>query len=349
MARLAGGAREGAPSPAAARAIEAVRRHLDGDRADLGAVELDMSAVPEPNRRVYGLLREVEPGSRITYGELARQAGPPVTARSVGAAMARNPYAVVVPCHRVVAADGRLGGFSASGGTATKLRLLALERGPGLGTGTAPPYDLDEAVEHLRAADSVMARVIDEQGSCTLRSGTSPSVFAALVHAVVFQQLNGRAAGAIHARLLALLDARGGDPEPRALLLAPDGELRAAGLSRTKIAALQDLARLTTEGAVPTIGEADGLTDEAFVERVRAVRGVGPWTAQMLLIFLLGRPDVLPTDDFGVRSGFRTAYGTDALPTATELHDAGERWSPFRSVASWYLWRVAEADATRSA
>jgi methylated-DNA-[protein]-cysteine S-methyltransferase len=350
LRRFAGDAGETAPSDTVADAIEAIRDHLAGTGAELDDVRLDMSEVPDADRRVYELLRDTGHGSRTTYGQLARELGPPATPRTVGAALARNRFAPVVPCHRVVAADGRLGSFSAHGGLATKLRLLAAEspRAADADSRATSPWPLAvaPAIRHLRACDEVMAAVIEEHGTCSLQVDVAPSVFAALARAIVFQQLHTRAAEAIHARFLALLDAGTGNVAPRAVLAASAEELRAAGLSQAKIASLRDLARLTREGVVPTLDEAEGLDDETLIERVTCVRGVGRWTAQMLLIFMLGRPDVLPTEDFGVRTGFGVAYGRASLPAWRELDDFGRRWAPYRTVASWYLWRVAESAAS---
>lgn len=345
MSKVVPEAEEGDPSPAASRAIELIRSYLAGTQVDLRDITLDMSAVSDGDRRIYATLRETAPGSRVTYGALARQAGPPATARSVGSAMGRNRFAPVVACHRVVAADGRLGGFSAHGGLETKLRLLAIEssRSTSRASMREVPFDAHAATATLAAQDEVMAGVIETRGPCTLQL-MELSPFAALARAIVFQQLHGRAAEAIHARMLALLDAEAGDVDPRALLAATERELRAAGLSLAKIASLRDLAQAALTGVIPTIDEAVDLDDEAIIERVTGVRGIGRWTAQMLLIFVLGRPDVLPVDDFAVRAGVRAAYGRAGLPTPRELEALGRAWVPHRTVASWYLWRVAEGE-----
>jgi 3-methyladenine DNA glycosylase/8-oxoguanine DNA glycosylase len=129
---------------------------------------------------------------------------------------------------------------------------------------------------------------------------------------------------------------------PTALLRLDDDALRAAGLSRAKVLALRDLASRTLDGTVPQIDELHSLSDDAIIERLVRVRGIGPWTVQMLLIFRLGRPDVLPVHDYGVRHGFKLAYGKRMLPTPRELARWGERWRPFRTAASWYLWRAVD-------
>jgi 3-methyladenine DNA glycosylase/8-oxoguanine DNA glycosylase len=197
------------------------------------------------------------------------------------------------------------------------------------------------AVEHLIAADKVMARLIRRVGPCALKPKPSRSPFEALVSAVTHQQLNGTAAMTILKRVLALYPGKR-FPAPEDLLATPDEKLRAAGLSRAKTAAIRDLAAKTIEGIVPTSAAIRKLSDVEILERLTSVRGVGPWTVEMLLIFTLGRKDILPVSDYGVRKGFALTYGWKDLPTPRELLEFGERWSPHRSTAAWYLWRALE-------
>jgi DNA-3-methyladenine glycosylase II len=197
------------------------------------------------------------------------------------------------------------------------------------------------AVEHLIAADEVMARLIRRVGPCALKPKPSRSPFEALVSAVTHQQLNGTAAMTILKRVLALYPGKR-FPSPEDLLATPDEKLRAAGLSRAKTAAIRDLAAKTIEGIVPTSAAIRKLSDVEILERLTSVRGVGPWTVEMLLIFTLGRKDILPVSDYGVRKGFALTYGWKDLPTPRELLEFGERWSPHRSTAAWYLWRALE-------
>ena len=205
----------------------------------------------------------------------------------------------------------------------------------------APRRDTRSAVATLRAADPLLRRLIDGLGPLTLRR-TERQPFEALLRAIVYQQLSGRAAGAIHARVAALFD--GSRPTPRALAALAPERLRAAGLSRAKTLALHDLAAKTRRGVVPGPRTVRGLSDEAVIERVVQVRGVGRWTGEMLLLHL-GRPDVLPATDLGIRRGFARALGLDGLPEAEEVLAHGERWRPWRSIASLYLWRAADLSA----
>jgi len=200
-------------------------------------------------------------------------------------------------------------------------------------------FDPSLAVAHLRASDAVLARVIDETGPFRMRLRPTPSVFAALAQAIAYQQLNGKAAAAIFARVCALFP--DGAPTPEPMLRMTEEQLRGAGLSRTKLLSLRDLAQRAADGRLPTLAEIRDLPDEIIIERLSEVRGIGRWTADMLLMFRLGRPDVLPVDDYGVRKGFSIAYHCE-MPSPKELAAHGVRWKPYRTAASWYLWRVVE-------
>jgi 3-methyladenine DNA glycosylase/8-oxoguanine DNA glycosylase len=205
-------------------------------------------------------------------------------------------------------------------------------------------FDPSLAVAHLRASDAVLARVIDEIGPFGMRLRPVPSVFAALAQTIVYQQLNGKAAAAIFARVGALFP--GGTPAPEPMLGMSEEQLRGAGLSRSKLLSLRDLAQRAADGRLPTLAEVHGMPDETVVERLSEVRGIGRWSAEMLLMFRLGRPDVLPVDDYGVRRGFAIAYDRD-MPAPKELAAYGVRWKPYRTAASWYLWRVVERATAR--
>jgi 3-methyladenine DNA glycosylase/8-oxoguanine DNA glycosylase len=169
----------------------------------------------------------------------------------------------------------------------------------------------------------------------------TPSVFGALAEAIVFQQLNGRAAATIFARLCALFPhALGLTPER--ILRASDVRLRSAGLSSNKVASLRDLASKTKAGELPALADVQSMPDQEIIERLTMVRGIGQWTVEMLLMFRLGRPDVLPVDDFGIRKGFGIAFGK-AEPSKKDVERRGARWRPYRTVASWYLWRATDS------
>ena len=198
------------------------------------------------------------------------------------------------------------------------------------------------ALRHLAAADPVMRRLIRRHGPCELRPRRGRSPFESLARAIAHQQLNGTAANTILTRFIRLFPGRR-FPAPADLAAVTDETIRGAGFSRAKVAALRDLAAKALDGTVPTTRVISRLADAEIVERLTQVRGIGPWTVEMLLIFQLGRPDVLPADDFGVRNGFRQAYGRDEMPKPKEVLAFGERWRPHRTVAAWYLWRAADS------
>jgi DNA-3-methyladenine glycosylase II len=218
------------------------------------------------------------------------------------------------------------------------------------------PFDPEEALAHLRARDSKLGALIDRVGPFALRLGSSPSPFESLLESILYQQLHGKAAATIHRRVR---EYYGGDPAPQALIDTPDEVLRAAGVSGNKIKALKDLAAKTLDGTVPSHAAIRKMPDADIVERLTEVRGIGPWTVEMLLIFRMGRPDVLPVTDYGVRKGYALTFmkvpksrpiAAEDLPKPDVVFKRGQRWKPFRSVASWYLWRACDlARATPSA
>lgn len=341
-------AREGAPPPPVRRAVDDIRALLRGEPRDLSGIALDMGAVPAFHRRVYEAARAIPPGATLSYGDIAARIGSPGSARAVGQALGRNPFAVIVPCHRVLAAGGRLGGFSANGGASTKLRMLAIEGAPAAGQRElfdgdgAFGFDPEAAIAHLRAADPALARLIDAVGPFAMELKRTPSIFAALAEAIVYQQLSGKAAATIYGRVCALFPRAQDGPTAAQILRASDDKLRGAGLSRPKLLALRDLARREIAGEIPPLAEARRMDDEALVERLTAVRGIGRWTVEMLLMFRLARPDVLPVDDYGIRKGFALALRKRDLPERADLERRGARWRPYRTVASWYLWRAVD-------
>jgi DNA-3-methyladenine glycosylase II len=193
---------------------------------------------------------------------------------------------------------------------------------------------------HLTQADPVLGALISEVGRCGLVHDRTREPYAALISAVAHQQLHARAATAILGRLAALAGAE--CPAPAALLSLAEVDLRGCGFSGAKIAALRDIAARTLDGTVPTRRAASRLSDAELIERLCALRGIGRWTVEMLLIFTLGRPDVFPVDDFGVREGYRVIHGLDAQPKPRDFAVIGEAYAPYRTTAAWYLWRAAD-------
>jgi methylated-DNA-[protein]-cysteine S-methyltransferase len=347
-------AQESAPPPDVCRALDRMTALLRGESPDLAAIVLDMTRVSPFHRRVYDIARTIPRGATLSYGDIAIRLGMPGSARAVGQALGRNPFPIVVPCHRVLGAGGRMGGFSANGGVRTKLRLLRIEGfhtngGPTLFDGDGVfGFDPPAALAHLRGADPILGRLIDSVGAFGMQLEKTPSIFVALTESIIYQQLHGKAAASIFARVCALFPNAHHGPTAEQILRTSDEKLRGAGLSRGKLLALRDLAQRAVDGTLPTLAEVHRLDDEAIIERLIQVRGIGRWTAEMLLIFRLGRPDVLPVDDYGIRKGFAVAFRKREMPTREVVARRGQRWKPYRTVASWYLWRAAERPVTPS-
>ncbi len=213
----------------------------------------------------------------------------------------------------------------------------------------SPRYDIPAALAHLSAADPKLAALIQRAGPFTLKLKHQHSPFEALLESIIYQQIHGKAAAAILRRLIEAF----GDlhPQPEQLIAAPDHILRGAGLSGSKALALRDLAAKTIDGTVPSLLQIRRMADQEIIERLTAVRGIGPWTVEMLLIFRLGRPDILPVTDYGVRKGFLLTFGRVAknkpitaamLPKPDVMLRRARKWQPWRSIASWYLWRACD-------
>jgi len=195
----------------------------------------------------------------------------------------------------------------------------------------------------LRASDPRMAALIARSRRYEIGLAVSIRPFEALAESIAYQQLNGKAAASIWNRVRALYPKRK-RLDPAKVLATPDETLRAAGLSRAKIAAIKDLAAKTLDGTVPSSRVLLRMSDDEIVARLTTVRGIGRWTVEMLLLFDLGRPDVWPVDDYGVRKGFARTFGKRKLPTPKQLMKHGEKWRPYRSLAAWYFWRAVDND-----
>jgi len=198
---------------------------------------------------------------------------------------------------------------------------------------------LRRAVRQLRRRDPAIAAIIGRIGPCTWETERGGSAFASLIEAMLYQQITGKAAASIHRRLRRTIGRR--HPRPQEILGTSRRALRTAGLSRQKIVYMRDLAARVRDGL--SLRHLGRMPDEEVIEALCAVKGIGRWTAEMFLIFRLGRFDVLPVDDYGVRKGAQIAFGLEKLPDARWLRERGEAWRPYRTVASWYLWRILEA------
>jgi DNA-3-methyladenine glycosylase II len=201
------------------------------------------------------------------------------------------------------------------------------------------PFDLADACQHLAQRDLALAELIEKTAAFQMDEDPLQSPYEALLEAIAYQSISGKAAATIYGRIKAL-SGNGRAPSPEQMLKLRTLKLRKAGLSGAKALAMKDLAKKTIKGVVPTLEQAHKLSDEELVKRLVSVRGIGAWTVEMFLIFRLGRPDVLPIHDLGVKKGWSVAYGKNYMPSPKELLAFGERWRPYRTVASWYMWRA---------
>jgi methylated-DNA-[protein]-cysteine S-methyltransferase len=298
---------------------------------------------------VYVAARAITFGETRTYGDLARDVGG--SERAIGVAMSKNPVPIVVPCHRVVSSDGA-GGFSAPGGLSTKATLLTIE-GCALGD---PEHRA--ARRHLMKVDDRLAPIV-KRVECTLPVKSRGNLFRMLVRAIAGQQLSTKAAATIFARVEGAIAApaevdatwarQGGASRdewrdaPARVLEKDVAELRALGLSEAKTRAIRELAAAVTDGSLRLDDVVHAPDEEAIATLVRQ-RGIGRWTVEMLLIFELGRPDVLPVDDLGIRKAVQKVYGLRALPEAKTIERIAEPWRPWRSIGSFYLWRSLDTE-----
>jgi len=323
-----------APPDGIGELVRRVQGHLAGrsDRRGFADVAVDMARFPRFTRTVYQTARRIPAGKVVGYGDLAAACGSPGASRAVGQAMAHNPLPLIVPCHRVLAADGQLGGFSSHGGIATKLRLLTLE-----GTDLEPIGR--GGVRMLRRDDPRLAALIHAVGPFPLLRRRRGDPFNALVESIIHQQVSMKAGAAIYRRMTEVV---GRPPTPAAIRARTPDQLRAAGVSAQKSGYLHDLSHRVLEGSLP-LGALQRQDDEAVIEALTRVKGIGRWSAQMFLIFHLGRLDVLPVDDLGLRKGAQAVLGLRQLPDARRLQQLARRWTPFRSIATWYLWRALDA------
>ncbi|OGK13232.1 MAG: hypothetical protein A2W80_07380 [Candidatus Riflebacteria bacterium GWC2_50_8] len=338
-----------APPPPIARLIEQIQGYFAGKPADFKNARLDISSCTPFCQEVYEHLRKVPAGSLISYKALAEACGRPAAARAIGLAAGKNPIPLLIPCHRIVNADGRLGGFSAGGGTSLKAQMLRLEEieveeNPALRI-KAPllisDCDIDQVLKQLSRSDADMSRLIKTAPRFNLEFNANTSIFQALLESIVYQQLTGKAAATIFRRVLDLFSGKH-DVNPLDIIRAGETELRSAGLSQNKVLAIKDLAQFAISGNLPEHAQMRLMSNSEIINRLVHIRGIGRWTVEMLLIFKLGRADVMAADDYGLRKGLAAIRGQKELPTPAELARQALAWKPYRSIASWYLWRAAE-------
>jgi O-6-methylguanine DNA methyltransferase len=322
--------------------IRKVKAHTKGDAQDFSEVPLSFSGISEFMLSVFQAARKIPSGTVMTYGELADLIGKPNAARAVGSALGNNPIPLLVPCHRVIASSGKLGGFSAPGGLTTKVALLECE-----GVYLAKPAVLATlaqwrmAVSALLKQDEAFSRLVSNLEPLEFRPLLKNEPLTALISAIVSQQLSSKVAATILNRVNALIS-ENGCPCPRKLLNTPDEDLRKAGLSSMKVSFLKDLAERYLEGKLPPLEKLKRMSDEQIIREFTLIKGVGRWTTDMYLIFNLGRSDVFPTLDFGVRKAIGQLFGLPTVPEPEAIEKYGELWKPYRTVASLYLWHLLD-------
>ncbi len=328
-----------------------LQKYFAGEEYDFKRVKIDLTGLPPFRQQLYRELQKIESGCTVSYKALAELCGKPGGARAIGGAVGANPVPLLIPCHRVINSDGGLGGFSAGGGLDLKAKMLRRE---GINVSAAKPYrlcppallkdiDIAAAIDHLSTADVELGRFIKTAPQFNLKCDNLASPFQALLEAIVYQQLTGKAAATIFGRLLRLFSAEN-TVSPLDIIRASDEEFRSAGLSGPKIAGIRDLAEFAAAGRLPDLKTLQRMPDMEIITSLCRIRGIGRWTVEMLLIFKLGRADVMAADDYGLRKGLAVLRGTpQSLPSAKELARQAQCWQPFRSIAAWYLWRAAEA------
>ncbi|BBM87353.1 methylated-DNA--[protein]-cysteine S-methyltransferase [Candidatus Uabimicrobium amorphum] len=317
-----------------------IRQHLQGKYCDFDDLPLDLSSFTEFQKMVYRGCQDIGVGETLSYGELAKVIGRPRAARAVGTALKKNLFPIVIPCHRVLAAGRKLGGFSAPGSTCTKYRLLQIEKAK-VANVDEEIVRWDEGVKMLGKKDKKLKNAMQKIGTFHLEKSSAHSLFESLAMSIVFQQLATAAARAIWRRFCELFPRN--IPTPKQVMRCDEETLRGAGLSRNKMLAIRDLAQKTLQGdIINDDAKLTAMTDAEIIESLTQVRGIGRWTVQMLLIFYLRRLDVFPEDDYGIRKGFAILYDLAELPTPKEMRNAAQEWQPYRSIASWYLWRLTD-------
>lgn len=320
------------PRDTAGEVARRLRGQLAGRHDTFADVPVDLSRLPVSAQAVLRALRRVGPGRTVSYGELARRAKRPGSARAVGAILGANPVPLIVPCHRVLAADGSLTGFSGGGGIRQKARLLHQE-----GHVFDPEHEL--GMRALMRADPVMRRIIPLVGPYLPWPARPRPAWDTLLRAIIHQQLSVAAGRTIGNRVVALTPGPR-FPRPVEMRAIDDATLREAGLSHAKVTYVKDLAARVGDGRL-RLPRLSLLDDDAAIAALTEVRGIGRWSAQMHLIFHLGRLDVLPVDDVGLQNAAAKAYGLDNVAPA-RLAELGDRWRPWRSLASWYLWQALD-------
>lgn len=314
--------------------VKRMKSHLKGKSDSLRDVPLDLDGLSDFSSAVLKELCKVGPGKVITYGELAARCGKPKAARAVGRIMGANPIPLIVPCHRCMGSDGSLTGFSTEGGTHLKAHLLFIE-------GYHRNQEHAAGIRHLIKSDKVMKAIIKKVGPYQALPDKKAPPYDTLVSSIIHQQLSIKAGRTIAQRVRALTPGTG-FPKPEEMMAIAPEVLRGCGLSGQKVTYVADLATCVADGSLK-LARLKNLDDETVIDQLTAVRGIGRWSAQIYLMFHLGRLDVLPLDDLGLQNGAAKAFGLEEKVKGAELEKLAEKWRPYRSMATWYLWQNLNA------
>jgi methylated-DNA-[protein]-cysteine S-methyltransferase len=336
---ITGAKKTAATLPAWIRALaQQVKLHMKGKSQDFSAVPVVVDHATDFMQAVYKEAQRIPSGSVISYAQLAERLGKPGAVRAVGTALGKNTVPLIIPCHRIITTSGKIGGFSANGGIAAKEILLACE-----GVSLEKPRLLVTAsqwragVQYLQR-DKQLAKIIKQVGPFPFKPKQNAEPLQVFISAIISQQLSTKVAATILKRVNVLIEKKG-KPCAKKILATDDEVLRGAGLSYMKVSYLKDLAQHCVDGKFPTLEQVREMSDEKIIKRFTEIKGVGRWTVEMYLIFDLGRADVFPGDDYGIRKAIAKLHGLAEMPPAKQMAQYAEQWKPYRSIASLYLWR----------
>ena len=307
-----------------------IAAHFRGKPDTFLDIKLDLSKVTPFSKKVYSALRKIPAGQTVSYGALAAKIGNADSARAVGRAMGANPIPIIIPCHRVLALNGKPGGFSAPTGISMKVKMLYFE-------GVILNQEHENGVRQIRKSHPVLKKVIDAVGPYLATYGNIKNPYESLVNSILYQQLSGKAASSI-ARKFKDMYGQGSYPEPGVMKKINDEGFRMAGVSKQKAGYLRDLATKIYSKEVD-LNRASLLGDQQVIDELTKIKGIGKWSVEMFLIFHLGRLDVWPVDDLGLQKGVQRILDLKERPDKKALMEIGKQWRPYRSIATWYLWR----------
>ncbi len=321
------------------KVVSKLKFAISGAKVDFDDVLINKSNWSPFNKKVFECAKSIPIGSTTTYGLLAKSIGHPNAFRAVGTALGKNPVPIIIPCHRVLGANGSLRGFSASNGVITKQILLRLE---GCRDQTFfLDYDPIESSIFLAKSDSRLAKIIKLIGPPSISPPQKVQIFDSLSKAIISQQLSVKAAQSISRKLILECGKKNGNLDFEQIFKARNEKLKACGLSENKVHYLKELAKYARDKHLPSGEQLKCLSDSEVVHSLTKIKGVGKWTAEMILIFQLGRADVLAVDDLALRKGHGILLGKKNHESSRdELQTYARRWRPYRTAACWYLWRL---------